>query len=220
MRVQGFTTGVFQANCFVVADPDSSDAILVDPGMEAAEPLLAAVSDAGLSVRAILLTHGHVDHVMDAATVAAQLDAPCYLHPADRYLLEDPAAAIGAPSNAWHVEIPARLRDLADGDTIRVGSRSLIARHAPGHTPGSCIFVTDGLVVSGDLIFQGSVGRTDFPKGSADALFESIRRLVLPLEDETIIISGHGPVTTVGDERRSNPFLIGERSGDLRSTGL
>ena len=137
-----------------------------------------------------------------------------------RYLLDDPGASIGAPSNAWQIEIPEQLRDLADGDVIRAGSMSLTARHAPGHTPGSCIFLTDGLVVSGDLIFQSSVGRTDFPRGSAEDLFESIRRLVLPLDDDMIIISGHGPATTVGDERRSNPFLVGEAGGALRRTGL
>lgn len=220
MRIQGFTTGVFQANCFVVTEPDGVEAILVDPGMDAADTLLDAVTEAGCRVRAVLLTHGHVDHVTDAAQVATALDVPCYLHPADRYLLEEPGASIGAPSNAWQIEIPTQLRDLADGDTIRFGAMSMTARHAPGHTPGSCIFVTDGLVVSGDLIFQGSVGRTDFPRGSAEDLFESIRRLVLPLDDATIIISGHGPATTVGDERRSNPFLVGDDGRTLRSTGL
>lgn len=220
MRVQGFTTGAFQANAFVVADRDGPEAVLVDPGLEAADPLLAAIRDAELRCVAVLLTHGHIDHVAEASIVAAELDVPAYLHPADRYLLEDPGSAIGAPEARWQVAIPSDLRDLSDGDRIRFGATELTARHAPGHTPGHCIFVTDGLVVSGDLIFRGSVGRTDFPRGDAAALFESIRRLVLPLEDETVIISGHGPVTTVGDERVSNPFLTGLTETPTRSTGL
>lgn len=220
MRVQGFTTGVFQANTFVIAEPDGPAAVLVDPGMEAADPLLAAVADAGIEVRAVLLTHGHVDHVFDAAAVARALDVPTYLHPADRYLLEQPGAAIGAPSDQWTIDLPHELRDLADGDRVPFGAASLVARHAPGHTPGSCIFVTDGLVVSGDLIFQGSVGRTDFPRGNTAELFDSIRRLVLPLEDETVIAPGHGPATTVGEERRTNPFVLQDAAAGQRRTGL
>lgn len=223
MRVQGFTTGVFQANAFIVASREGSDAVLVDPGQDAAEPLIDAVSRAGLTVRSILLTHGHIDHVWEAAVVAQRFDVSCFIHPADRYMLADPAAAIGAAAaNAgWALEIPADLRDLADGDRFAVGDATLTARHAPGHTPGHCIFVTDGLVISGDLIFMGSVGRTDFPRGSTPELLDSIRRLILTLPDDTVIISGHGPETSVGRERATNPFITGLHApAATRRTGL
>jgi hydroxyacylglutathione hydrolase len=212
MRIQGFTTGMFQSNCYVIADPETQEAFLVDPGQDAAEPLMSAVTEASFEVRAVLLTHGHIDHVWSAAEVADQLDVDCFLHPMDRWLLENPGKGIGSDSDPWKLDMPKRLADLDDGQLFKTTNLQLTAKHSPGHTPGHCIFIAQGVIVSGDLIFAGSVGRTDFPRGSTEQLLDSINRLVLTEPDDTLIVSGHGPSTTVGDERRSNPFvnMIGE----------
>lgn len=221
MRVQGFTTGVFQSNTYLVAAASGDDAVIIDPGQDSAEPLLAAVAASGLSVRAVLLTHGHVDHVWNAAEVASALGVPAYLHPADRYMLDDPGAAVGAGASGWEIEVPKDLELLEDGQRFTFGPLGLEARHTPGHTPGHCVFLTDGLVISGDLIFAGSVGRTDFPGGSMDELLDSIRRVVMPLEDSVTIVSGHGPATTVGEERATNPFIRSDGDGTMpRLLGL
>ncbi|MFP5224047.1 MAG: MBL fold metallo-hydrolase [Actinomycetota bacterium] len=221
MRVQGFTTGVFQSNTYLIAEPEGDQAVIVDPGQDAAAHLLAAIEELGVSVQAVLLTHGHVDHVWNAAEVARALDVPTFLHDADRYMLEDPGAAVGASTAGWDIEIPDTLESLRDEQKFTYGSLAIETRHTPGHTPGHCVFLTDGLLVSGDLIFAGSVGRIDFPGGSMDALMASIREVVLPLADDVTIISGHGPATTVGTERTTNPFIRADEDGSLpRLLGL
>lgn len=207
MRIQGFTTGVFQSNAYLIASATGSDAVVVDPGQDAAAPLIEAAAAAGVRVRAVLLTHGHIDHVWNAAEVASALDVPAYLHPADRYMLDDPGAAVGGNGGGWTIDIPTILYDLEDRQRFEYRDLTLEAHHTPGHTPGHCVFLSDGLVVSGDLIFAGSVGRTDFPGGSMSELLDSIRRVVLPLDDDVAIVSGHGPATTVGRERATNPFI-------------
>lgn len=218
MRVQGFTTGVFQSNCYLIVDPAGADAVIVDPGQDSHASLTKAAQEAGVQVGAVLLTHGHIDHVWNASEVSESLQVPCFLHPEDRYMLADPGRAVGAdvPASSWDLTVPSNLEDLQDGQRFSFGTTVLETRHTPGHTPGHCIFVTDGLVVSGDLIFAGSVGRTDFPGGSFEQLIESINREILPLDDSTSIVSGHGPATTVGQERASNPFLSGGSGGTSR----
>jgi hydroxyacylglutathione hydrolase len=221
MRVQGFTTGVFQSNTYLIAEREGDQAVIIDPGQDAASHLLGAVEELGVSVQAVLLTHGHVDHVWNAAEVAKALDVPAFLHQEDRYLLDDPGAALGASAAGWEIEIPDRLEGLKDDQRFAFGTLSLEAKHTPGHTPGHCVFLSDGLLVSGDLIFAGSVGRTDFPGGSMDQLMASIREVVLPLADDVTIISGHGPATTVGTERTTNPFIRADEDGSLpRLLGL
>jgi len=119
------------------------------------------------------------------------------------------------------VSVPSDVRHLADQDALHFAGVNLTVRHTPGHTPGHCVFVTDGILFSGDLIFQGSIGRSDFPGGSLDDLMDSIRRVVLPMDDDIVVLSGHGPETTVGVERRSNPFVIADARGELpRLLGL
>lgn len=223
MQVQGFTTGVFQSNCYLIVDRTATDAVIIDPGQDSTRSLVDAAQTAGAKVHAVLLTHGHIDHVWNAAEVTRHFDIPSYLHPADRFMLDDPGAAIGAAvtRDAWALDIPSEVKDLNDGDQLKFGNLDFLAQHAPGHTPGHCIFKTDGLIASGDLIMAGSVGRTDFPKSSTEELFDSIRRLILPLDDDYIIISGHGPETTVGKERASNPFLLSDAGGTKpRLSGL
>lgn len=215
MRVQGFTTGVFQSNAYLIAAADGEDAVIVDPGQDAAEHLISAAKEGGLRVGAILLTHGHIDHVWTAAEAAVEFDVPAFLHPEDRFMLEDPGAAVGASAGVWDIAVPERLEPLSDGQRFSFGSLHIETRHTPGHTPGHCVFMTDGLLVSGDLIFAGSVGRTDLPGGSMEQLMASIRSVVLPLDDAVTIVSGHGPATTVGSERASNPFIRADEDGSL-----
>ncbi len=222
MFVEGFALGLWQANCYLVGDRDAGTAVVVDPGQDGAALVRGRLDELGVRCEAVLLTHGHLDHLWSAPDLAAQLDVPVWLHPDDRYLWDDPAAAFGSfPAGTlaaqfgldWRPDT-ARLQPLADGATLTLGGVRLRVAHTPGHTPGSCVFLLldvadDPVLLSGDLLFAGSVGRTDFPRGSTAAQNASLARVVLPLDDATRVLSGHGPETTVGVERRSNPYLRG-----------
>ncbi|HEX9712714.1 MAG TPA: MBL fold metallo-hydrolase [Actinomycetota bacterium] len=212
--LEGYTTGVFASNTFVLAARAGEGAVVIDPGQDADELIAERLAAHGLTLEAVLLTHGHVDHVWTAAAVAEAAGAPVFLHPEDRYLLDRPGAAIGLGAD-FELRTPEQVEDLHDEQRLSFGGVGIEVRHTPGHTPGHCVFLTDGILISGDLIFQGSVGRTDFPRGSFDDLMDSIRRVVLPLEDEIVILPGHGAETTVGIERRTNPFVVADASGDL-----
>lgn len=222
MIVEGFATGVFQSNSYLVAARDGESAVLVDAGQDLDESLAEQLAAHGVRLEAILLTHGHIDHIWSAATIADRAGIPAYIHPADRYMLDDPGAALGRLGLAsFQIDVPKDVRDIADGDVYTFGGVRLEARHTPGHTPGHVVFLTDGIVFSGDLIFQGSIGRTDFPGGSLEQLMDSIRRVVLPLDDGVTILSGHGPQTSVGVERTTNPFVLADGRGELpRLLGL
>jgi glyoxylase-like metal-dependent hydrolase (beta-lactamase superfamily II) len=220
--VEGYTLGVFQSNTYVLAARAGNGAVVIDPGQDASDLIGERLAAHGLTLEAVLLTHGHIDHIWDAARVADGAGVPAYIHPADLYMLNEPGAALGRMGlGKFDVGVPSDVRHLSDGDELHLGGVNLTVRHTPGHTPGHCVFVTDGILFSGDLIFQGSVGRTDFPGGSMDDEMDSIRRVVLPMEDDIVILSGHGPETTVGTERRSNPFVIADARGELpRLLGL
>ena len=220
--IEGYTLGVFASNTYIAAGKSGDDAVLIDCGQDAAPMVKERMAAHGLTLKAILLTHGHLDHIWSAAEVADAAGVPAYIHPGDRYMLDDPGAALGRMGmGKMEIETPGDVRDLSDGDRFTFGDLVLETRHTPGHTPGHCVFLTDGILFSGDLIFQGSIGRTDFPGGSLDELMESIRRVVLPLDDDTVIVSGHGPETTVGVERRTNPFVLADARGELpRLLGL
>lgn len=222
MIVEGHTVGAFASNTYVLAARAGSGAVVIDPGQDSTELIAERLAANGLTLEAVLLTHGHIDHLWCAQPVADAAGVAVYLHPADRYMMDDPGAALGRLGmGSFTIGVPSDVRDIADGDAFSFGGVHLTARHTPGHTPGHCVFLSDGILISGDLIFQGSVGRTDFPGGSMETLLESIRRVVLPLDDDVVILSGHGAETTVGVERRTNPFVVADARGELpRLLGL
>jgi hydroxyacylglutathione hydrolase len=222
MIVEGYTLGVFQSNTFIAAAREGETAVVIDPGQDADGLVKERLAAHGLRLEAVLLTHGHLDHIWSAQQVADGAGVPAFIHPGDRYLLDDPSAALGRFGlDKFQIGVPADVRDLSDGDELKFAGLTLTVRHSPGHTPGHCVFITDGILFSGDLIFQGSIGRTDFPRGSLEDLMDSIRRVVLPMDDDVVILSGHGPETTVGQERRTNPFVLADASGELpRLLGL
>lgn len=209
--------GMWQANCFIVGDRETGRAVVVDPGQDGAAGVVARLEAHDLTCEAVLLTHGHLDHLWSAPALAEQLDLPVLLHPEDRWLWDNPAAGFGAPLQALQAQLglhwappSGRLEAIGDGQTLPHAGLGLQVRHTPGHTPGSCVFVADDgepIMLSGDLLFAGSVGRTDLPRGSMSQQNDSLRRVVLPLGDGTTVHPGHGPDTTVGAERTANPFL-------------
>ena len=219
--VEGMALGMWQANCFILGDVEVGTAVVVDPGQDGGPVVKERLGVRGVRCEAILLTHGHLDHIWAVPELARELDVPVLLHADDRYLWDDPSKAFGdLPPGALKAQFgfdwdpPAEhLEEVRDGTRLSFAGLPLEVRHTPGHTPGSSVFlltdtgVDEPLLLSGDLIFAGSVGRTDFPRGSREELLASIERVVLPLEDRTVILPGHGPETTVGAERASNPFL-------------
>ena len=207
LRIIPILNGQFAENCYLVAEPGSGDAVIVDPGEES-DRFLAVARREGLTIREIWLTHAHIDHVSGVAEVKAATGAPIYLHPADRPLYDNlPQQAamfglrVGPP--------PPPDRPLSHGGAVAIGTTTFAVRHTPGHSPGSVCFVAPGIVLGGDVLFQGSIGRTDLPGGSFERLIRSIRGELLVLDDDTMVYPGHGPPTTIGVERRTNPFLGG-----------
>jgi len=208
MRIVQIPNGGFAENCYVVLDETARECAIVDPGEEAGL-ILQKVRETGAAPVAIWLTHAHVDHVVGVTTVAAETGAPIWLHPADRPLYD----AVPQQAAWFGLQLPGRLpaptRDFAHGDTVQIGTATFAVRHAPGHSPGSVCLIGHGVALTGDVLFAGSIGRTDLPGGDFELLINSIERELLVLPDETIVYSGHGPETTIGRERRTNPFLKG-----------
>jgi glyoxylase-like metal-dependent hydrolase (beta-lactamase superfamily II) len=189
-------------NCFVIKD--SGEAIVIDPG-EATDELKASVADSKVTM--IFNTHCHCDHSGGNAEMVAATGAPLVCHQADLPLLR----TIQQQGMMFGVQVPPSPdpdRFVNEGDTISVGSVQLRVLHTPGHAPGHVVLVGEGFVIAGDVLFQGSIGRTDLPGGSYEQLMESIRAKLLPLPDETIVYCGHGPATSIGIERKTNPFLV------------
>lgn len=241
--VVGVALGRWQTNCFVIGDRTTGRCVVVDPGEGGGEAVPDLLTRLGATCEAILLTHGHIDHVWAVPELAATLDVPAYLHPSDRWLWEAPVAAFGDfPAEQRRAMLTQQLGldwsgdtdvlvDVEDHDRLTFAGIDFTVRHNPGHTPGHVTFLahqlgnaeiafelgqvtpSDDVLFSGDLIFAGSVGRTDFPRGSTEQLMASIRDTVLPLEDDVVILSGHGTHTTVGRERAANPYVAQARTG-------
>ena len=205
MEISTFVVGPLQSNSYLVVDETSRRAAVIDPGMDS-QAVLDAVRRQGLRVESIIITHGHFDHVFSSARFKAETGAEVVMHPNDLSLLaEVPETArffgIKAPVPAN----PDRL--VRDGDSITVGALSLEVLETPGHTPGSISLCLDDAVFVGDTLFAGSVGRTDLTGGSLEVLLCSIHGKLLALPDRTVVYAGHGPATSIGAERRANPFL-------------
>lgn len=201
----------FEQNCTLLWCEKTRRGAVVDPGGDVPR-ILAAITDEGVTVVKLLLTHGHIDHAGAAAELAEILNVPIEgPHAEDAFLLDElprQSQRYGFPLAASF--IPSRW--LKDGDSVQVGEEALAVLHTPGHTPGHLAFFhpTANLALVGDVLFRGSIGRTDFPRGDFNTLISSIREKLFPLGDNVAFIPGHGAMSTFGDERRSNPFLVGD----------
>lgn len=216
MRVRTFPGGGFAENGYLVECTDSGVAAVVDPGASAAA-IVQALHEGTSELRAVLLTHAHLDHIEGVHVVREAFpQVPIWLHPSDLGMyraLPQQAAAFGIPVPTQ----PEPDRTLEGGQTFELGTCRFEVRHTPGHAPGHVIFYAPdaGLALVGDVVFQGSIGRTDLPGGDYRSLMRSIRDEVLTLPDDTVLHPGHGPSTTVGAERLGNPFLVGHLGGEL-----
>lgn len=206
MKVEAFVVGPFQENCYLLADEASGEAVLIDPGDDG-ERLLDAVREAGCTLTAIWLTHAHLDHVGGIAAIRREVDVPIYLHPDDLPVYDfapRAAAMYGVPFELG----PRPDRTLTEGDVLEVGALAFQVWHMPGHAPGHVIFHGHGVAFGGDVLFAGSVGRTDLPLSDGVAFQRTLARMST-LPGDTVVLPGHGPETTIADELAGNPFLTG-----------
>jgi glyoxylase-like metal-dependent hydrolase (beta-lactamase superfamily II) len=206
VSVAGLTVGAFQENCYLLTETDSNRCVIIDPGAES-DRIIAAIERSGAAPEAIWLTHAHLDHIGAISGLRRRFDIPVYLHPLDEplYAMASRQAALyGLPFDQPE---PAD-RTLGEGDAMELGSLRFTVMHAPGHAPGHVIFHGHGIALVGDCLFAGSIGRTDLPLSNPRDLAASLERIV-GLPEETVVYPGHGPITTIGTEAASNPFLTG-----------
>jgi hydroxyacylglutathione hydrolase len=223
--IAGFPAGSFAANCYLLATAPGTECLIIDPGQDAEPGINEIIERHRLRPVAVLATHGHLDHIWSVAPVCGARDIPAYIHPADRLLLTDPARGLSlGPAQQLFGGLtftePDDVRELTDGMTLELAGISLVVDHAPGHTPGSVTFRLPDTLFTGDLLFAGSIGRTDLPGGDYETILASLARVCLPLADETVVLAGHGPQTTIGAERATNPFLAGLVPASGPATGL
>jgi glyoxylase-like metal-dependent hydrolase (beta-lactamase superfamily II) len=219
--IAGFPAGSWAANCYVVATAPGTECLVVDPGQDSSSGIAEIVREHRLKPIAVLLTHGHVDHMWSVTPVAGTYDATAWIHPADRHLLSDPMAGISRETAAMllggrheFVE-PDEVAELADGQVLELAGLEVTVDHTPGHTQGSVTFRTpyardeiSEVMFSGDVLFAGSIGRTDLPGGDHATMLETLREKVLTLPDDVAVLPGHGEQTSIGRERATNPFLL------------
>jgi len=232
--IAGFPAGPWGTNCYIVATGAGSECVVIDPGKDAAEGVDQVVREHKLKPVSVLLTHGHIDHMWCVAPVAGTYDATAYIHPRDRYMLTDPMSGMSPESTqmllggdyTWAE--PDDVRELDDGQVLELAGVQFVVDHTPGHTEGSVVFrspwvstgsTSDGtgstsdddiaeVMFSGDLLFAGSIGRTDLPGGDHPTMLRSLTEKVLPLADNIVVLPGHGEQTSIGRERATNPFLL------------
>lgn len=209
MRIDHNVVGMVGTNCYFAVNEDTKECLIIDPG-DNAGMLAGKITDGGYTPVAILLTHGHFDHIMGVEGLRARFHIPVYVHEDDADMIEHPQLNAGAMIGA-SVSVRAD-QTVKDGDVLNLAGMEIHVMHTPGHTPGGVCyyFPKEEVVFSGDTLFCGSVGRTDLPGGSMSALIRSIREKVLKLPDLTIVYTGHGEPTKIGDEKRDNPFIFGQ----------
>jgi glyoxylase-like metal-dependent hydrolase (beta-lactamase superfamily II) len=225
--VTGFPAAAFGTNCFVLAPARGEECLVVDPGIEVVDHLAEVLAEHRLRPAAVLLTHGHLDHVYSVTPVCGAHAVAAHIHGDDAYRLVDPLATMDpgllqmleaqfGTTARWRE--PDDVRRLTDGEVLTIAGLTLTVVHAPGHTEGSVMFTlpdppaeaaaeADSTVLSGDVLFAGSIGRTDLPGGDQAAMTRSLREKVLPLPDGALVLPGHGPLTTIARERATNPYL-------------
>lgn len=224
MLIAGFPAGPWGTNCYVVAPAAGSECVVIDPGKDAMAGVDEVVREHNLLPVAVMVTHGHLDHMWSVTPVCEARDVPAYIHPDDRHLLANPLAGMSGDTEAMFAQMtggrmqftePDDVRLLEDGGALDLAGLQFTVRHAPGHTPGSAVFITDEtgdippIMYSGDLLFAGSIGRTDLPGGDMAQMTRSLASVVLPAPQEMVVLPGHGPQTTIGQELATNPFLTG-----------
>ncbi len=225
--IAGFPAGPWGTNCYVAATAAGTECVVIDPGKDAAEGVAEVVREHRLKPVAVLVTHGHVDHMWCVAPVAGTYDATAWIHPSDRHLLTDPMAGMSRETTQmllggnYEWAEPDDVQELGDAQELELAGLRFAVDHTPGHTPGSVTFRSpydgDGvseLMFAGDLLFAGSIGRTDLPGGDHPTMLRSLRDKVLTLPDDVVVLPGHGEQTSIGRERASNPFLL-----DLQTDG-
>jgi hydroxyacylglutathione hydrolase len=207
LLLETFPVGDFQCNCSVLGCPDTKEAVVVDPGGEH-EHILEVLKHYDLTVKWIVHTHAHLDHIYETRDVKERAGGTIALHKGDQFLYD--GFLMQAAMFGWQARPVLPVEHwLSDGESLKFGNREAKVIFTPGHTPGSCCFQVDSLLLAGDTLFQRSVGRTDLPGGDFDTLERSIKERLYTLDPDTKVIPGHGPVTRIGDEKRGNPFVRG-----------
>jgi hydroxyacylglutathione hydrolase len=214
--IAGFPSDVTATNCWVIAPAAGEQCVVVDPGIGVGAHLDEVLAEHRLHPVAVLLTHGHFDHTFSVLPVCQARDVPAYIHPADRGQLSDPWSGVGMPVGTplfgtLTFAEPDDVRELGDGDKVALAGLDFSVRHAPGHSAGSVVFdLADSdnpLLFSGDVLFAGSIGRVDLPGGSMTEMRSSLRDVIWPMDEQTLVHPGHGPSTTIARERATNPYL-------------
>jgi glyoxylase-like metal-dependent hydrolase (beta-lactamase superfamily II) len=219
MLIHSFPAGPWQTNCYIVAPSAGSECLIIDPGQAASGPARAYIDEMGLKPIAVMVTHGHLDHMWSVFPMATGYDIPAYVHKADRHLLSNPAAGVSqetlqALSHMVSTDDvfaePDEVYEISGNSSLNLAGFDLTISHAPGHTAGSVLFdilQEERYVFTGDVLFAGAIGRTDLPGGSAEAMNASLLDVILPIDDGAHILPGHGPSSTMGIERGTNPYL-------------
>ena len=224
MLIASFPAGPWQTNCYLVAQGLGEECVIIDPGMDAIAGVAELIMEHRLKPVAVMLTHGHLDHMFSVTPLCRSYASACWVHPEDRVLLTDPLRAMGLETRQLLERLtgrganftePDQVHELSDGAEVAIAGLSFRVIHAPGHTPGSTMFqaphdasaAIDSVLFSGDVLFAGSIGRTDLPGGNLADMLKSLRTKVLPLPDTVGVLPGHGPQTTMARERVGNPYL-------------